>query len=319
MAARKFPSMAAIRGFEACVRHLNFSQAALELHVTQSAISHQIRQLEEVLGAELFDRSGGAMVVTQAGIELLPIVRLFLKDFAALATRFDRGDQGVTLIELFVHDSFANTWLIPRLSSFYASHPDIRIQINTEDFSRFDNASGQAAIRLETREAAWAGFYSEFILAERIFPVCSPTLIDRIGTPQTPADVLKFPVILRSRSMANGEQISTPSWDYWLQKNGLTTDALNCALVVPHSNMAVSAAIRGLGVAMARTSHLSDELRTGALQKLLDEEMESDTGYHFLCAPGKQNSPEIRAVLEWFKAESTDPAPTIEEPPTQGK
>lgn len=306
MAARKFPSMAALRGFEACVRHLNFSQAALELHVTQSAISHQVRQLEEILGAELFDRTAGAMVVTQAGIELLPVVRQFLKDFAALATRFERNAQGTSLIELFVHDSFANTWLIPRLPAFYARHPDIRIQLNTEDFSRFDNASGQAAIRLETRDATWPGFYAEFVLPERIFPVCSPALIDRIGPPATPADVIKFPVILRSRNMANGEQISTPSWDYWLEKHALAPSSLNCVLVVPHSNMAVSAAIRGLGVAMARTSHISDELRTGTLRKLLDEEMESDTGYHFLCAPGKQSSPEIRAVLDWLKAESRE-------------
>ncbi|SDG56028.1 LysR substrate-binding domain-containing protein [Pseudomonas abietaniphila] len=303
MAAIKFPSMAALRGFEACVRHLNFSQAALELHVTQSAISHQVRQLEELLGTELFDRSAGAIVVTQAGIELLPIVRQFLKDFAALATRFEREAPGSSQIELFVHDSFANTWLIPRLPSFYASHPDIQIQLNTEDFSRFDNANGQAAIRLESQEAAWPGFYSEYILAERTFPVCSPALVERLGRPETPADVLDFPLILRSRSMANGEQISTPSWDYWLQRNALTPSSLNCALVVPHSNMAVSAAIRGLGVAMARTSHISDELRTGTLQKLLDEEMESDTGYHFLCSSGKQNSPEIRAVLEWLKTE----------------
>ncbi len=247
------------------------------------------------------------MIVTQAGIELLSIVRQFLKDFAALATRFERGVQGSTLIELFVHDSFANTWLIPRLPAFYAAHPDIRIQLNTDDFSRFDNASGQAAIRLQTQEATWPGFYSEFILPERIFPVCSPTLIDRIGVPETPADVLNFPIILRARSMANGEQISTPSWDYWLQKNALAPSSLNCVLVVPHSNMAVSAAIRGLGVAMARTSHISDEIRTGALQKLLTEEMENDTGYHFLCSPGKQNSPEIRAILEWLKTESRDP------------
>ncbi|MFY1662994.1 LysR substrate-binding domain-containing protein [Pseudomonas sp. Pseu.R1] len=309
MAARKFPSMAALRGFEACARYLNFSQAALELHVTQSAISHQIRQLEELLETELFARTAGAMMLTQAGVELLPIVRRFLKDFSALATRFDRDVQGPVSIELFVHDSFANTWLIPRLSAFYAKHPGIRILLNTEDFSRFDNASGQAAIRLEAREASWPGLYSEFILAERIFPVCSPALVQRLGSPETAADVLDFPVILRARSMANGEQISTPSWDYWLQKHGLTRSSLNCALVVPHSNMAVSAAIRGLGVAMARTSHISDELHTGALQKLLDEEMDSDTGYHFLCSPGRQNSPEIRAILDWLKSECGDQSP----------
>lgn len=303
MASRKFPSMAALRGFEACVRHLNFSQAALELHLTQSAISHQIRQLEALLGTELFDRSAAGMALTQAGHDLLPIVRDFLKDYSALATRFARDAQGPTTLELFVHDSFANTWLIPRLPGFYAAYPDIRIRLNTEDFTRFDNVSGQAAIRLAPRDTSWQGFHGQFILAERIFPVCSPALIDQIGAPATPADIFAYPVILRARSLANGTQISTPSWDYWLGEHGLTPDGLNCALTVPHSNMAVGAAIRGLGVAMARTSHISDELRNGALQKLFDDEMDSGTGYHFLCPPGKQNSHEIQAVLSWLKSE----------------
>jgi DNA-binding transcriptional LysR family regulator len=128
MAIRKFPSMTALRGFEACARHLNFSQAALELHITQSAISHQIKQLEESMGAQFFDRSSGAMTLTKAGAELLPTVRTFLKDINALAGRFERDAQGQSMVELFVHDSFANTWLIPRLPRFYAAHPNIQIR-----------------------------------------------------------------------------------------------------------------------------------------------------------------------------------------------
>lgn len=304
MAIRKFPSMTTLRGFEACARHLNFSQAALELHITQSAISHQIKQLEESMGAQFFDRSSGAMTLTKAGAELLPTVRTFLKDINALAGRFKRDAQGQSMVELFVHDSFANTWLIPRLPRFYAAHPNIRIQLNTDEFSRFDNPSAQAAIRLGEESAAWPGLFSEFILPERIFPVCSPALIARLGLPGSVAEVLKYPIILRWRSLQNGEMVSTPSWDYWLQKNDLSSLPFECVLTVPHSNMAVSAAIRGLGVAMARTSHLSDELDTGALQKLVTEEMNCGTGYHFLCSPGKESTPEIRRILEWFRSES---------------
>ncbi len=306
MAFKRFPSVASLRGFEACVRHLNFSQAAAELHVTQSAISHQIRQLEELLGVELFERTAGAMKLSSHGVELLPVVRVFLKDMGRLVDRFEHSRGEGSVLEVFVHDSFASTWLIPRLSKFYHVRPDIRLKLNTDEFSRFENPNAQAAIRLGEQGASWSGLRAEFILAERIFPVCSPTLIETLGASSAPADVLKYPLILRSRSTLNGQRVSSPSWEYWLHKHGLCDEPFNCALTVPYSNMAVHAALRGLGVAMARTSHIFDELASGALQKLFVDELDTTTGYHFLCAPGKENTYEIQAFLDWLKSEVAD-------------
>jgi len=303
MAFKRFPSVASLRGFEACVRHLNFSQAATELHVTQSAISHQIRQLEELLGVELFERTAGAIKLTPNGVELLPVVRVFLKDMGRLVDRFEHNRGEGSVLEVFVHDSFASTWLIPRLSKFHHLQPDIRLKLNTDEFARFENPNGQLAIKLGEQGASWSGLYSEFVLAERIFPVCSPTLIEALGKSFTPADVLRYPLILRSRSTLNGQRVSSPSWDYWLNKHGLCGESLNCALTVPHSSMAVHAALRGLGVAMARTSHIFDELKSGSLQKLFTDELDTTTGYYFLCAPGKQKSYAIQAFLDWLKEE----------------
>ena len=301
MSLRKFPSIASLRGFEACVRHLNFSQAAAELHITQSAISHQIKQLEDLLGVELFERSAGAMKLTQQGTELLPVVRVFFNDMSRVVDRFERGES---MLEVFVHDSFATTWLIPRLSRFYSLWPDIRIKLRTEEFARFENPNTQVAIRLETRSATWPGLFAEFVLAERIFPVCSAALIEAMGSPETAEDVLRYPLILRSRNTLSGQPVSTPSWEYWLDRHGVPSSSLNCALAVPYTSMAVHAALKGLGVAMARTSHISDELKTGVLQKLFAEEIDTDSGYHFLCSPGKEKTPEIQAFLEWVKAEA---------------
>lgn len=301
MALRKFPSIASLRGFEACVRHLNFSQAATELHITQSAISHQIKQLEDLLGVELFERSAGAMKLTAQGAELLPVVRVFFNDMSRVVDRFERGES---MLEVFVHDSFATTWLIPRLSRFYSLWPDIRIKLRTEEFARFDNPNVQVAIRLETTEASWPGFFSEFVLAERIFPVCSAALVEALGVPVSAEDILRYPLIQRSRNKLNGQPVSSPSWEYWLDKHGVSADSLNCALTVPYTSMAVHAALKGLGVAMARTSHISDELKTGALQTLFAEEVDTDSGYHFLCSPGKEKTPEIQAFLEWVKVEA---------------
>jgi LysR family glycine cleavage system transcriptional activator len=303
MALRKFPSVAALRGFEACARHLNFSQAGVELHLTQSAISHQIRQLEELLGVELFERSGGAMSLSPHGAELLPVVRTFFKGMGAVVERFERGRQQESVLEVFVHDSFANTWLIPRLPGFYAQCPGIRIRLNTEEFSRFEDPNVQVAIKLGAKGASWGAMFCDLILLERIFPVCSPALIEAFGELATPADILKYPLILRARSMLSAERVCSPSWEYWLDRNGMSGAALNCALTVPYTSMAVLAALRGLGVAMARTSHLSDELSCGKLRRLSADEMDTTTGYHFLCAPGKEKTPDIQAFLGWLKTQ----------------
>ncbi|WP_296257762.1 MULTISPECIES: LysR substrate-binding domain-containing protein [unclassified Pseudomonas] len=307
MAFKRFPSVAGLRGFEACVRHLNFSQAAAELHVTQSAISHQIRQLEELLGVELFERTAGVVTLTAHGAELLPVVRVFLKDMGRLVDRFEHSrDQG-SVLEVFVHDSFAQTWLIPRLSKFYHARPDIRLKLNTDEFSRFENPNAQVAIRLAEQGANWSGLYAELILRERIFPVCSPALVEAQGIASTPADILKYPLIVRSRSTLNGQQVSSPSWDYWLHKHGLSGEPFDCALTVPHTSIAVQAALRGLGVAMARTSHIFDELDSGVLQKPVMNELVTTTGYYFLCAAGKEKAAAAQAFLEWLKTEM--PAP----------
>ncbi|TBU85195.1 LysR family transcriptional regulator [Pseudomonas dryadis] len=308
MPLRRFPSMASLRGFEACARHLNFSQAAAELHITQSAISHQIKQLEDLLGVELFERHAGAMKLSRNGAELLPVVRGFFKEMSRVVDGFERGRRRAPVLEVFVHDSFATTWLIPRLPRFQALWPGIGIRLNTEEFARFDNASAQVAIRLETRAARWPGLYSDFIFAERIFPVCSAALIEALGLPAAADDILRYPLILRSRSKLNGQRVSSPSWEFWLDHHGVACESLNCALSVPHTSMAVLAAFRGLGVAMARTSHISDELKTGELQKLFTDELDTDSGYYFLCAQGKEKTPEIRAFMRWLKEEAYPPA-----------
>lgn len=303
MAVKKFPSVASLKGFEACARHLNFSKAATELHITQSAISHQIKQLEEVLGAELFERSGGAMTLTSQGAELLPVVRSFFKGMTSIVDRFEQIERRELMLEVFAHDSFATTWLLPRLSGFYAQWPDIKVKIVTEEFARFEGASSQVAIRLAEKQRAWPGLYSEFVLEEQMFPVCSPELVKSLGAPGGPADIVRYPLIIRSRNRLSGESVNSPSWEYWLDKNAVPVEPTNRALTVPYTSMAVLAATRGLGVAMARTSHISDELKTGKLQKLFVEEVDTQSGYYFLCTQGKEKVLEINAFLEWLKDE----------------
>jgi LysR family glycine cleavage system transcriptional activator len=301
MALKKLPSVASLKGFEACARLLNFSQAAGELHVTQSAISHQIRQLEESLGVTLFDRSAGAMTLSENGAALLPVVRSFFQGMSTIVEKFENNDRQKTVLEVFVHDSFATTWLLPRLAGFYARWPHIDIKISTVEFSRFDNPATQVAIRIAPKGSAWPGLHSVFVMAEQIFPVCSPSLVETYGLPTCAADIMRYPLIFRVRNRLNGEVVDTPSWDNWLKRTNVPLTPLNRTLSVPYTAMAVLAAMRGLGVAMARTSHIADEFETGKLQKLWNEEVDTNSGYYFLCTPGKEKTPEIEAFFDWLQ------------------
>lgn len=303
MALKKLPSLGSLKGFEACARHLNFSQAAAELHLTQSAISHQIKQLEETLGVSLFERHLGAITLTEQGAELLSVVRGFLRDMTRLVDKFARQTQRPLTLEVYVHDSFATTWLLPRLAGFTAQWPHIDVKIANEEFARFDGAVAQVAIRNAPKSTPWPGLFTCFLMQEKLFPVCSPSLLASLGRPASAAEVLHYPLIFRSRNMLNGGPVRAPSWDAWLDHHNLTYAPLNRALTVPHTNMAVLAAARGLGVAMARTSHLGDELASGKLVKLWDAELDTDSGYHFLCAQGKEQSAPIAAFLRWLTAE----------------
>lgn len=303
MATRKLPSLVSLKGFEACARLMNFSQAAAELHLTQSAVSHQIKQLEEAIGSPLFERNAGAMSLTEAGAELLPMARRFFRDLTGLQDKFEKDGLRPTTLEIFVHDSFANTWLLPRLGGFSAQWPHIDVKLANEELARFDASHAQVALKIGPKNHHWPGLYSEFVLQEQMFPVCSPALIATLGRPHHAADVLKYPLIFRARSMLNGGSSRAASWEYWLECHGLPFARLNRALTVPHSSMAVLAAVRGLGVAMARTSHISDELATGKLEKLLPDDLDTHSGYHFLCAPGKEQLAPIDAFLGWLREE----------------
>ncbi|WPO98434.1 LysR substrate-binding domain-containing protein [Pseudomonas sp. HR96] len=302
VALKKLPSLGSLKGFEACARHLNFSQAAAELHLTQSAISHQIKQLEETLGVSLFERQLGAITLTEQGAELLSVVRGFLRDMTRLVDRFARQTQRPVTLQVYVHDSFASTWLLPRLAGFTAQWPHIDVQIANEEFARFDGAA-QVAIKNAPRGHLWPGLFTSLLLEEKMFPVCSPGLLETFGRPGHAAEVLNYPLIFRTRDMLNGGPVRAPSWDAWLDHHDLTYAPLNRALTVPHTHMAVLGAVRGLGVAMARTSHLGDELASGKLVKVWDEELDTDSGYHFLCAQGKEQSAPIAAFLCWLRAE----------------
>ena len=171
----RLPSLNGLRAFEAAARHLSFTQAASELNVTQTAISHQIKRLEEELGVRLFIRQNRSLTLTQQAQEYLPGIRAAFNDLRLATDRLLRKDDDHVLT-VSTLASLAAKWLLPRLTAFQEAHPGIDVRITTStnliDFQR-DNVD--AAIRYGRGQ--WAGVRADWLMADELFPVCSPALL----------------------------------------------------------------------------------------------------------------------------------------------
>jgi LysR family glycine cleavage system transcriptional activator len=173
MSAR-LPSLNGLRAFEAAARHLSFTVAASELNVTQTAISHQIRRLEEELGIRLFVRQNRAL--TPEAREYLPGIRAAFNDLRLATDRLlRRNDDHVLTISTLA--SLAAKWLLPRLAAFQEAHPGIDVRITTStSLVDFRTADVDAAIRYG--RGHWAGLRADWLMADELFPVCSPVLLE---------------------------------------------------------------------------------------------------------------------------------------------
>ena len=176
-----------MRAFEAAARHLSFTLAAHELHVTQAAVSHQIKSLEDHLGMPVFKRLNRALVLTGAGQALFPAVSEALDIMASAVDRLHNQDQSGELT-ITTMDSFAATWLVPKLGRFRRSNPDIDVRITTTDTSvDFARVNVDMAIRYGAGD--WPGVSVERLMTEEVFPVCAPSLLQSGPPLCCPADL----------------------------------------------------------------------------------------------------------------------------------
>ncbi|MEN3348000.1 MAG: LysR family transcriptional regulator, glycine cleavage system transcriptional activator, partial [Bradyrhizobium sp.] len=208
----RLPSLNGLRAFEAAARHLSFTLAASELNVTQTAISHQIRRLEEELGIRLFVRQNRALTLTPEARDYLPGVRAAFNDLRLATDRLLRKDDDKVLT-VSTLASLAAKWLLPRLTDFQEHHPGIDVRITTStslvDFQR-DNVD--AAIRYGRGQ--WPGLRSDWLMADRLFPVCSPALLTG-GRPLRKPEDLAGHVLLHTSSGYDDD------WRLWLTAAGL--------------------------------------------------------------------------------------------------
>jgi len=291
--ARRLPPLNGLRAFEAAARHLSFTRAAEELHVTQTAISHQIKALEERLGVRLFRRLPRGLVLTDEAQLFLPPIRAAFDQIAAATERLTK-DQGGGVLTVSALPSFAAKWLVPRIGRFRAACPDIEMRVSASsqlvDFARDDV---DVAIRVGRGE--YPGLRTERLFGDTLFPVCSPTLLDGPSPLAAPED-------LRHRTLLSGDEY--PGWAKWLEHAGVSGIEVPRGPLFDDSSMVLQAAIEGHGVALARGVLAADDLAAGRLVKPFELSLPFHLAYFLVCPEATAAQPKIRAFREWLLEEA---------------
>lgn len=285
---RRLPSLNALRAFESAARQLSFTKAAEELHVTQAAISHQIKALEEYLGVALFRRMNRALSLTDDGQAYLPPVREAFDLLHEATTSLLQNDEKGPLV-VSVLPSFGARWLVGRLGRFRAAHPEIDVHVlpsaDLVDFAR-DNVD----VGIRYGRGEYAGLRTDRLLTEDIFPVCSPTLLEG-EHPLAAPDDLRFHTLLHDDGHGD--------WRTWLLAAGVTDIDPMRGTVYNDSGMLIQAAIGGQGVALARGALASDALSDGRLLRPFELSLPSEYAYYLVCPEALANRPKTVAFREW--------------------
>jgi LysR family glycine cleavage system transcriptional activator len=290
----QFPPLKAVRYFESAARHLSFSKAAEELNVTHSAISHQIKALEEWVGQPLFERGGRTLRLTESGRQFLPPVRAAFQQLAEAAADLRQSCQGGPLT-VSVLPSLASIWLVPRLYDFRAKHPEIEVRISATD--RIEQI-GQGGIDIAVRygRGRWPGVESELLLHDDLFPICSPAMVNGDPPIREPRDLTYFNLL----SDSTWEAPQFDFWRQWFERAGVSGMELKSGFSFNYSNLLIRAAVDGLGIALGNTILAGDDLKAGRLVKPFDISVSLDTGYYVVYARDALKRAKIHAFRDWL-------------------
>ena len=285
----RLPPLKLFRAFDAAARNLSFTRAADELMVTQSAVSQQIRQLEEFLDVRLFRRLPRRLELTREGVALAGAVHEAISLLRRACGRL-ADPTAPALLCVNATPSFATRWLAPRLHRFMEVNPNIKVTLlasnDPVDFHRQDI---DVAIRWGSGE--WPGVHASRIAAETIIAVASPDLIGR-HAPIVSIDDLRDHVLLQI--------IDQPLWADWVEFHGHPHCKYRDTLYFNDSSLMIEAAIQGQGICLTSPLLVETELRHGRLVALFGRGMTISDGFHLLCAEEMIEKPKISAFRDWI-------------------
>src|SRR3984957_10025373 len=288
----RLPSLNGLRAFEAAARHLSFTVAASELNVTQTAISHQIRRLEEELGIRLFVRQNRALELTPEAKDYRPGVRAAFNDLRAATDRLKHRDSD-NVLTVSTLASLAAKWLLPRLTAFQEAHPGIDVRITTSSgLVVFKGGDVGAGIRYG--RGHWPGLRADWLMADQLFPVCSPALLSGDKPLRCPED-------LADRTLLHSSGGYDDDWRLWLTAAGLPPNiSKQPGLTFDLIFMTVQAAIDGIGVAMGRTSYVEADIAKGRLVVPFKITLPADAGFYLVSPQASADTPKLSAFRQWL-------------------
>lgn len=289
---RFLPPIQVLTAFEASARLGSFTAAAEELNLTQSAVSRQIKTLEELLGGDVFVRERHMVRLTVAGEAYAHEIREVLRRICGATLGFRANPSGGTL-NLAILPTFGTRWLAPRLPRFVAANPGITINLVTRIMATdFRLDSVDAAIHYGTADGADAEF--DYLMSEEVFPACSRAMRDEYKF-QEPADLLKAPLL---------HLISRPdAWEKWFSYHGLPWVKVH-GMLVDQFALATQAAIAGLGVALLPEFLFQQELQRGDLVAAVDAKQPGAGRYFLAYTAARKGYPPLEAFRQWLQEET---------------
>ncbi|MEM8936291.1 MAG: transcriptional regulator GcvA [Pseudomonadota bacterium] len=296
---RKLPPLNALRSFEAAARLGSFKEAAGELNVSQSAVSHQIKLLEEVLGVDLFLRRPRSVELTAAGKSYHPTISQAF-DHVAEGTRMLLRSQGDDVLTVQTYSTFAVRWLVPRLETFHRENPTLQVRLITSQWD-VDFAQQDVDLAVMIGNSNRENLHYDYLFSPKLFPVCSPALL-------TGGDKLSAP-----RDLANHTILqvypSENDWSLWLERAGVQDVNPNSGLSFDSYDHALKTALRGIGVALAMHPYVSEDFAAGLLiNPFPDHEYAAPGDWYLVYPETRLRQRKIKKFRDWLRREiESDP------------
>jgi LysR family glycine cleavage system transcriptional activator len=288
----RLPPLNTLPSFEAAARHLNFSRAADELHVTHGAVSRAVRNLEDHLGLRLMIRASRSVRLTPVGASFAAEIRNVLEHLAA-ATSAATG-QTSRIVSVSTIDSFAARWLMPRLFRFRRAHGDIDVRVATSE-RLADFVSDGIDIAIRCGGGQYPGLSAELLMTEDHFPVCSPKLLKGRHPLRTPADLARHTLL---------HDVFTVDWAIWLRNAGIDSIDPHRGPTFLSSDHAIQAAVRGEGVVLGRSALVADDLAAGRLVQPFELRLPAGFAYFVVYPPRALQRPSVKSFRDWLIAEA---------------
>lgn len=288
---RALPPLTALLAFEATARHQSFTRASIELNLTQTAVSHRIKELENLLSVQLFTRKQNATRLTDEGRTYLECIRPALVQIAAATESVSSVHDNRLTIACLV--AFAAKCLTPALPRFRQLHPHVELRLTPlAPTDRLEQREFDVAIWHGVDD--WRDLDAERIAEEHIFPVCSPQLLASGGPLHSPEDLRRYPIV---RTVS---PIITDDWTVWLQQVGTPVDTFASEIYCESLSFAMNAIFEGLGVGIGRSLLVRDDLANGRLVAPFAFRCPSPASYHVLSRPERSALPKVQLFKRWL-------------------